>query len=230
MVHAHARPLCYGVGMTVALPATIGPQFSKKVMPWVEVFWHNKKRYPLDSEFVQKFPAINLTALQHSKFWNQQLKARGIQRNPEANLSELQVAAISLITNFSDTRPTNAKLISIGVTPEQLDGWYCNPEFQRELAIRADSILDNIYPEAQAQLARQIKRGNFPALKFYYEITGRATSPESVNVKLAMSRLIEAVQKHVKDPLVLQMIANEINGVAAPVAVPEIVRSELVGN
>jgi hypothetical protein len=202
-----------------AWPSQVGPKWVKKVLPWVETFWHDKKRYPRDEELIQKFGFTKNQLLQMhtSKFYKNCLKDRGISLSENADLSERQVAAISLITNFSDTRSTQLKMVSIGVTEEELNGWYANPVFQRELASRADSILDNIFPEAQAQLARQIKGGNFNALKFYYEITGRAQSPESVNVKLAMMRLIEIVQKHVRDPQVLTAIAEDMRGIM-PVA------------
>lgn len=209
--------MCYGVPMpSYVWPDKVGPKFVNKVLPWVETFWHSHKRYPRDEELIHKFgfTQTQLLQLHASKFYSNCLTLRGIQRDPESDLSPEQVAAITLVTNFSDTRPTNVKMASIGVTEEQLNGWYANPIFQRELASRADSILDNIFPEAQAQLARQIKKGSFPALKFYYEITGRAQSPETTNVKLAMMRLIEIVQKHVKDPETLAAIANEMRTTA----------------
>ena len=208
---------------TYTFPATVGPKFVKKILPWVETYWHEKKRYPRDEELHQKFglTETQLLQLHNSKYYKNCLELRGITREV-GDLSPRQVAAITLITNFSDTRSTETKMASIGVSTEELNGWYSNPVFQRELASRADSILDNIFPEAQAQLARQIKQGNFPALKFYYEITGRAQSPETVNVKLAMMRLIEIVQKHVQDPETLAAIANEMRGALpgneAPVA------------
>lgn len=208
--------------MPYKFPATIGPKFVKPILPWVETYWHSKNRYPTDGELAAKF-GLNtdqLYRLHESKFYASCLEARGISRE-ENNLSAEQVAAITLITNFSDTRTTAVKMASIGVSEEILNGWYSNPTFKRELAARADSILDNVFPEAQAQLARQIKKGNFPALKFYYEITGRAQSPDVINLKAAMQRLVEAVQKHVKDPAVIQAIGLEMQGItqaASPVA------------
>lgn len=216
-------------GRKISFPKNIGPNLTKHVLPWVETFWHAKKRYPTDGEFCDRFgwTLQEVELLHHSKFYDNCLRSRGISRHNSGDLTERQVAAISLITNFSDTRSSDIKMASIGVTPEELNGWYSNSIFQRELAARADAILDNVFPEAQAQLARQIKRGSFPALKFYYEITGRAQSPEAVNIKLAMTRLIEAVQKHVHDPAVLQAIANEMNAVAPAVAVEPVQTREL---
>lgn len=200
-------------------PQTVGPKWVRKVMPWIETFWHSKRRYPLDDELIAKFGFTpqQLLQMHSSKFYQNALDARGITR-VQSDLSEQQVAAISLITNFSDRRSSEVKMSAIGVTPEQLNGWYQNPAFQTELAARADSVLENSYPEVQAQLIRQIKAGSFPALKFYYEVTGRAQSPETINVKMAMMRMIEIIQRHVQDPAVLQAIANEMRGVVGPVA------------
>jgi hypothetical protein len=195
-------------------PKTIGPQFVAKAMPWVETFWHAHKRYPLPDEIAQKFGFTleQVELLNCSTFWNKSLERRGI--TPVAgDLSVQQVAAISLITNFTDRRTIPVKLAAIGVTEEQINGWYQNPEFQRELGARTDSVLETAHPEVQAQLIRQIQRGNIQAIKMYYEVTGRAQSQETVNLKLAMQRMLEVIQRHVKDPAVLQSIATEMLGV-----------------
>lgn len=196
----------------------IGPQTTKKILPWIEVFWHTYKRYPSDTELCAEFgfSAFDLERLHSSKFYLECLKTRGIAHKRKY-FTEKQVAAISLITNIYDPRPNAAKLAAIGVTPEEYNGWMSNPDFKQELTNRADEILDNVYPDAQAALAKRVKQGDVPALKFYYEITGRAASPETVNLKMTVVRLIEAVQKHVKDPELLAAIASEIQGVA-PVA------------
>lgn len=199
----------------------LGPNFVRKVLPWVEIYWHQHKRYPSDTELSAQFgfEPDDLTRLKLSKYYNLCLKERGISQN-ESFFNEMQVAAISLITNFHDTRPVAAKLAGIGVTTEMYNGWMQNPAFKQELTNRASEILDNIQPEAQVQLATQIKKGSFQALKFYFEMTGQANSPEAINLKLTVARLIEAVQKHVKDPAVLQAIAAEIQGVAPVAEVP----------
>lgn len=197
----------------------IGPQFVKKVMPWVETYWHTHHKYPDVVDFAEKFglEANEINLMNMSKFWLKCLDARGIARpNTEANyLSDRQIAAIAIITNFDDTRSPVAKLAQINVTEEELNGWRSNPGFMESLQRRTDNILENVAPDATAELARKIKRGDFNALKFWFEITGRAASPEAVNVKQAMQILVEAVQKHVSDPETLQKIADEVNQVRA---------------
>lgn len=201
--------------------SNIGPKFIEKAMPWFENFWHTSKRYPSKSEIIQHFGFTpeQVTALNNHKFWLTCLDRRGITRplslGEELSLTDRQIAAISILTNFNDTRSPVAKLAKAGITAEELAGWRSNPVFQEALKNWTDDMLDNIAPDAAVELARAIKKGNFPAIKFYYEITGRANSPEAINVKQAMNVLIEAVQKHVKDPEVLQAIANEVNNVRA---------------
>lgn len=198
----------------------IGPKATKKILPWVELFWHNHKRYPTDTELATQFgfDANALQRLKVSKFYNECLKNRGITQHPGL-FSDKQVAALALITNFTDPRPVNAKLAAIGVTAEMYNGWMQDPNFKRELQSRADDVLDNVYPEAQTALAKQVRNGNVPALKFYYELTGRANSPETINLKLTVARLIEAVERHVKDPAIKQAIAADIqNAIEVPVA------------
>lgn len=198
-------------------PKEVGPAFAKKVMPWFEQYWHDKGKYPSETDIITRFgwTVAQVELLNKSKFWLLALDRRGITRPSHSadHLTDRQIAAITILTNFSDLRPPVARLSAIGVSEEELNGWYANPHFKQELTKRADDILHNIYPEAQTELARMIKKGNFNALKFYYEITGRAQSPEAVNLKQAMQILVEAVQKHVKDPEVLEAIAAEVQSI-----------------
>jgi len=196
-------------------PKTIGPQFTNKIIPWIETYYHSKNSYPLDSELRQQFGfnSQELLVLHNSKFYLQCLDRRGISRPGTSGLDARQLAAIAIITNFSDVRNSNYRLEEAGITPEELQGWYSSKEFTNELSRRAEGAFANFAPSATTQLGRQIERGNLNAIKFYYEITGRASSPEAVNVKRAMQVLIEAVQKHVKDPEVLAAIASEVQAV-----------------
>jgi Helix-turn-helix of insertion element transposase len=191
---------------------TIGPQFVDKAMPWFESFWHRMNRYPQPDEIMGhfKFTLEQIELLNLSPYWEKCCESRGIRLPKQNQLNATQIATISLITNFSDRRSIPAKIAAIGVTEEQLNGWYKDKEFQQELAIRTDANLDNTFPEVQASLIRQVQKGNFQAIKFYYEITGRAVAPEQLQVKQTMQHLIEAVQKHVQDPETLKAIAQEV--------------------
>lgn len=200
----------------IKFPKEIGPQFVNKAMPWFETFWHKYHRYPKPDEIMGhfKFTLEQIQLLNIAPFWVKSCERRGIRLPDKQSLSVEQVAAISLITNFSDRRSIPAKCAALGITEEQLNGWYADAEFQRELAIRAESSFDHSFPEVQASFIKQIQKGNFQAIKFYYEITGRAVTPEQQNLKIALLKIQEAVQKHVKDPEVLAAIAAELRPVA----------------
>lgn len=199
----------------IKFPKQVGPQFVQKAMPWFESFWHHYGRYPANDEIMGhfKFTLEQCELLNLSPYWVKSCEARGIRLPKQHSLSDKQVAAISLITNFSDRRSIPAKLAAIGVTEEQINGWYKDKEFQQELQIRTEAVLENSHAEVQASLIRQVQKGNFQAIKFYYEITGKAQSPEQIELRRAMQILIEAVQKHVQDPEVLQRIGAEIQAI-----------------
>ena len=194
----------------------IGPKFVRRIMPFVELYYSRQGRYPSDVDLADHFgfTHLDLERIHASKFYNNCLRNRGIVRNNRTGqFSPEQLAAITLITNFSDPRSPDAKLASIGVSPEMYNGWMQSADFKRELQRRADDVLDNVYPEAQTALAQKVRQGNVQALRFYYELTGRVQTAEVVNVKLVMVKMIEAVQKHVRDPEILQAIAAELSGV-----------------
>jgi hypothetical protein len=195
-------------------PKTIGPAFSKKHLPWFETYYHKHGRYPTDSEVMTYFgwSLTQVKSLSVNKFWLGCLDRRGMVRpNYDISvLSDRQNTAIAIITNWSDTRSPVSRLADAGITEQELQGFYSNPHFMKELVARSEASFNHLAPAATAQLGRAIQKGNFQAVKFYYEITGRASSPEAVNVKRAMQVLIEAVQKHVKDPTTLAAIAAEV--------------------
>lgn len=196
-----------------------GPKFSRYAMPWFEQYWHSKHKYPSDGEIMERFGA-NLKQVQQlntHRFWLQALDRRGIARPglTALELTDRQIAAISLITNFNNLEPLPVKLASIGITEEELNGWYQNPLFENALRERADNVLGSVSTDATVELARAIKKGDFRAIKFYFEITGQAQSREAVDIKRAMQILVEAVQKHVKDEAVLDAIGAEVQTMRA---------------
>jgi hypothetical protein len=196
----------------IKFPKQVGPQFVNKAMPWFESFWHRHGRYPKNDEIMGyfKFTLQQVELLNMSPYWIKSLEERGIRVPEKSGLSAEQVAAISLITNFSDRRSIPAKIAAIGVTEEQINGWYKDPEFKKELAERSEAVFEIAHPEVQASLIRQIQKGNFQAIKFYYEVTGRASSPEQIKLKQAMQSLMEAVQRNVQDPATLKAIGDDL--------------------
>lgn len=205
-------------------PKTIGPQYVGIIMPWLENYFVTTKRFPSVQEFIQEFglSELEVKALWTHKFFLRSLERRGIPLPEQVDLhgnpfglTDRQVAAIAILTNYHDSRSPVARLSMIGVTEQELQGWMSNNVFKNALRDRADEAFANVDIDASINLAKRVKRGDLNAIKFYFEVTGRAQSPEAVNVKQAMQVLIEAVQKHVKDPETLQAIAEEVQTLRA---------------
>lgn len=199
------------------LHSAVTPKFTAKLLPWFEEFWHSYKRYPAMADIIQQFGFTQdqVNVLNSHKFWLNCLDRRGIARpdRDKSYLTERQIAAVAVLTNFSDPRNPVARIAELGIGELELQGWYSNPAFTNYLKTRAEDVFENVSPVATVELARLIQKGNFPAIKFYYEITGQAQSQETIDVKKALQVIIEAVQKHVKDPELLQAIANEVQAV-----------------
>lgn len=197
-----------------------GPSVLNKVMPWFEAYWVKNKAYPKRDSIEQEFglSQSQISEMESSKLFLKSLERRGIAApslvdpysGKPLGLTDRQLAAIAILTNYHDKRAPQARLSILGVSEQELQGWMNNEVFKAELTQRADEAFDNVGVDATINLARHVKNGNLNAIKFYYEVTGRAQSPEEVNVKQAMNILIEAVQKHVKDPSILKAIADEV--------------------
>lgn len=213
-------------------PNSIGPRFVSNVVPWIETYYHRHKVFPSDSLLRTQFNMTKekLDALNRSKLFKSALESRGIERR--SHLTPTQVACISVVTNFADTRPQDIKLEQLGITPEVFQGWLSNPTFKRELAARADEILEVSAPDVLAVLASKARAGNMTAIRTYLEVTGRnQPKQEEMDAKRLVVAIVEAMQTHIKDPEILTAIHREILGSAPQVAqlpVANVVQEEVV--
>lgn len=139
------------------------------------------------------------------------------------NLTPVQIAAAILVSNFADVRTIEEKLDTLGVSPTQYYAWLNDDRFKAFVNRLADRNLENIRPEAVAAFTRRLREGYFPALKFYFEATGQFKQPDVANLEAFVHRVIEAIQRHVKDPQILAAIASDIMG-ASPVAVNNVIQ------
>lgn len=134
-----------------------------------------------------------------------------------SELTTTQIATGITLANFADTRSISEKLDQLGVSESQYFAWLQNAEYQQFVRKLADQSLENIHPEAILSFQKLIRAGDFNAIKYYFEITGVANSQDVTNLKIVIQNLIESVQRHVKDPVLLAKISQDIMG-AAPVA------------
>lgn len=146
---------------------------------------------------------------------NTQAIAENRGLDPKHPLSAEQLAAANVLLDFSDSRSQAAKLRSMGIPTTKYNNWLKNPHFARYLRTRAEDLISDTQHEAHTALLRNIQRGNQRSIEYYNEMTGRYNpkAESTMNVTLILVRLVEVIQRHVKDPDVIKAIAAEFNEV-----------------
>lgn len=190
----------------------------KNVLSWIEVKYHETRSFPtlitIQSEWPKTFPTFpDLEAWLASPIIKNALNSRGI--NPHSklsatqDLSQAQAAAILVVANLSDRRSTPNKLRSLGITLTQWNAWKKQPAFKNFLHSQLTDDFDTSLDRALSGLLKAVDNGNPRALELYLEMTGRQPTENERNFKLAISRIVESVTRHVKDPNVIRAIAED---------------------
>lgn len=141
------------------------------------------------------------------------LTLRGIDMGKSNELlSTEQLAALAVFFDTKDGRSLKKKLNDIGVTTQQWDIWKRDSNFQSHFRARAEASLLNNIAETEVALLDSAHRGDISAIKLHLEMAGRWSSKTvgELNVEFLLMKILEAVQKHVKDPTALENIANEL--------------------
>lgn len=142
-------------------------------------------------------------------------------------LTPQQVAAIRCIVDFRDIRPVEKKLESLGVSTLKYSGWLSDPQFKAYLMSKAEDSIQGFVPEMHGKVVSLAQGGDMKAIKLFYELAGRVdrrpTNTTQVNVNNynqneTFTLLVEAVQRHVRDPEVLAAIAQEFDQLTSNVS------------
>lgn len=172
------------------------------------------------------------------KFWEREdfkaaLEARGIDLRVQPNdiLTAEQLMCANALLDFSDTRSHKKKLSDLKISSQTYQGWLRDPAFQAYMTARAENMLGDVLPEAHMALVDNVRRGDLGSIKLMYEMTGRWSSKTvgDLNVEFLLMKILEAVQKHVTDPTILQNIAEEL-GTLGAVQQPKAIQPPVAGN
>lgn len=195
---------------------------------YVEQFWAAHKRFPTMYELKRglKVSKDNIESALYNELTERHLKARGIDWNvntpvaegldqPEKTINKLtkhQMAVAMVMLNPVDQRSTRKKLEALGVSETTYNGWLNNPVFLDFMQTQSEEIFGKAMPLVHTSLAQQAINGDTRATKLFYEVSGRyrGGQQETANVQMLIIRLIEVIQKYVKEPAVLQAIAEEV--------------------
>lgn len=181
-----------------------------------------------------KFLGIQISSeeieeLKKNSLFQSSMRVRGIEINTASGelkevktLTQRQMAAVSVMLNLLDRRSDEKKLRDIGVSTEEWTNWNQNLEFAEYVRQRSEMLVNNSIHEAHMGLLRGVRQGNTASIKLYYELTGRYNPNEEnqVNVRLLIGKVLEAIQKHVRNPETLNSLAIELSQLAIEAGSP----------
>lgn len=170
------------------------------------------------NEFIADKLGISVRSV--AKYWNddkfrEALMKRGVDLRPAESrdlLTAQQLTLANMLLNTMDKQSVRQKLEAAGVTAVQYNNWLTQPAFRDYLAKRAEQMFQASQHEAYMSLSEVMKGGDVPALKLYFEMTGKYTprAQLDVNIESVMVRIVEIIARHVQDANVIEAIANDI--------------------
>lgn len=149
------------------------------------------------------------------------LEARGIQWEviDDERLSPKQLACIQLLLNVTDGQNIKAKLDSLGISQSTYYGWKRQPYFMQAYREASENLYGESIPEVHRSLIANAVSGDINAQKLMLAISGRwdtAKSVEGMNVQFVLMKVLEVIQRHVRDKDTLEAIAGEFEGILNP--------------
>lgn len=202
----------------------------KELINYYELQWHLRHRVPTTEEVTtylkQKYEKegkntkITQTSINYYLTRKPVIKAlddRGIpwRQHSQDELTATQVAAAITVMNMVDDRPIADKLDQLGITTVQYQAWLNDPQFKNLVNNLADQNLTNIRPAAITEFTKKINQGDWNAIKYWLETTGELKGNDAPQSEVLLPRLIEILQKHIKDPEILMAIAQDMKLAAA---------------
>jgi hypothetical protein len=209
-------------GQYKAIKAALTPA-EKELISYYELQWTLRTHVPTAEEVYEhlkkKFTRIRQTSVNYYLARQPVIKAldqRGIpfRQHTQSELTPTQIAVAITMCNFADGRPNHVKLDQMGITTAQYNAWLKDPQFQNFTKSQADQNLKNIDPIAVTELTKKIQGGDWNAIKFYLETTGSIQNNDQPQTEQLLRMIIEILQRHIPDPIVLTAIARDIQAAA----------------
>jgi hypothetical protein len=152
------------------------------------------------------------------------LAARGLPEHlirptgAPGTLTEQQMAVANVLLDVLDSRSRIKKLTEMGISTGTYNLWLRDPVYRQYCLDRAESLLIENQPVAHMSLINRVSQGDLGAVKYFNAMTGRYREREKAQVEVNVNNfgnekliaIIEIIQKHVKDPAVLEAIGNDI--------------------
>lgn len=197
-----------------------------RALAYIERIWWEQGEVPTNERIADVLGLQTKTVenWMRSDNFQEALKKRGValdaEENPEV-LSLDQLNAANMLMNTYDKRTLREKCEELGVSTQKLNSWMRDPRFVKHLRIRAEGKFNDADTAARLSMIKNIEAGDMSAIKLFFEMTGQYTPKIKldVDVHAVLNNIVEIIQVHVKDPLILEKIAADIEalpGVGGP--------------
>jgi hypothetical protein len=133
-------------------------------------------------------------------------------------LSIKQLEVANRLLNIHDARSVREKLQEVGVSSQQYHAWLRQPAFREYLQKRGEELFKSGDHEAYTALMQVVRGGDVSGLKLFFEMRG-IYNPKlqlDVNIEAVLVKVVEVVARHVRDPQVLQAIAQDLELIDQP--------------
>ena len=190
---------------------------------YIEEFYKNENKFPALSKIVEYCSMEHVAVVEalNDPVVKTALTNRGIDWEPvkRYDLKPEQIIAIEVLLNISDMRPVTTKLKALGINPATYNKWKNNPKFMDAYREAARGMYGKSIPELHTAVIKKAIDGDAYMMKTALAISGEwddKRSVEAMNIQFVLMKVLEVIQKHVQDPLVLNSIANEFDQVLNP--------------
>ena len=193
------------------------------IVCYIERYFSKEQKFPSLSQIVEATHVDNVDVVDalNAPIVKIALDNRGINWEliKRHDLSNKQIVAIELLLNIADTRSISSKLKTIGVTSTTFSKWKNNEKFMGAYRQAARDLYGKSIPELHTAVIKRAIDGDAYMMKTALAISGEwddKRSVEAMNIQFVLMKVLEVIQRHVQDPLVLNNIANEFDQVLNP--------------
>ena len=195
---------------------------------FVEQFWLAHERLPSQKETDEAgFKLTQWRRVVSSEDFKEELSLRGIPRSvleelqnaiPDRKvLTDRQLSFISVYLDYHDKRSQTKKLAEAGISTGEWQQWILDPTFEKVLKQKSNAIVRGAgIAEADNALVQKVRSGDVRAIDYINALTGRfdrsasSTKEAPFDIKAFIVRVMESIQKNVKDPNVIEAIATDL--------------------
>lgn len=187
-----------------------------------------KSRFPTFKEYYDyiRLTKEDVLSLLSDERTQELLRTRGITLPEESVFDPRSLAALFSYINPYDSRSLKRKLEDLGIELSEWNGWMRNPAFRGYVMNRTRELFtEDTLAAAQVKIAEGVAKGDIRHLKLYFDIKKQEAEANSQiqDTGMFLTRVIEVIQKHVRSPELIKLIAKDFEAIVenrSPVQIP----------